>query len=185
MAIKTFTAGSVLTASDTNTYLANSGLVYVTSATVGTGVSSVTVSNCFSSTFTSYRLVATGITATDEGSTSLQLTASGTPNTSGYYGALIFSGAGTLQNATDTNNLAFGFIAANGNVAGVSLDVDIHQPFVANKTWVANGAYMRYNYYGTYNGYNSAATSYDGFKLAPQSGTLTGGTITVYGYRKA
>jgi hypothetical protein len=29
MAIKTFTTGEVLTAADTNTYLANSGLVYV------------------------------------------------------------------------------------------------------------------------------------------------------------
>jgi hypothetical protein len=30
MAIKTFTTGEVLTASDTNTYLANSGLVFET-----------------------------------------------------------------------------------------------------------------------------------------------------------
>jgi hypothetical protein len=29
MAIKTFTTGEVLTASDTNTYLANAGLVFV------------------------------------------------------------------------------------------------------------------------------------------------------------
>ena len=34
MAIKTFTTGEVLTAADTNTYLANSGLVYVASGTV-------------------------------------------------------------------------------------------------------------------------------------------------------
>jgi hypothetical protein len=38
MAIKTFTTGEVLTASDTNTYLANSGLVYVKSQTIGSGV---------------------------------------------------------------------------------------------------------------------------------------------------
>ena len=29
MAIKTFTSGAVLTAADTNTYLTNSGLVYI------------------------------------------------------------------------------------------------------------------------------------------------------------
>ena len=34
MAIKTFTTGEVLTASDTNTYLANAGLVYITSTAV-------------------------------------------------------------------------------------------------------------------------------------------------------
>ena len=53
MAVKTFTTGEVLTASDTNTYLANAGLVYITSTSVGTG-GSLTVSNCFSATYNNY-----------------------------------------------------------------------------------------------------------------------------------
>ena len=57
MAIKTFTTGEVLTASDTNTYLANAGLVYVTSVTVGTGVTTVSVSSCFTSTYDSYEIL--------------------------------------------------------------------------------------------------------------------------------
>lgn len=51
MAIKTFTTGEVLTASDTNTYLANSGLVFVKSQTIGSAVTSVTVSDAFSATY--------------------------------------------------------------------------------------------------------------------------------------
>ena len=55
MAIKTFTTGEVLTASDTNTYLANSGLVYITSTAVSG--STVSVSNCFNSTYDWYKVV--------------------------------------------------------------------------------------------------------------------------------
>jgi hypothetical protein len=33
-------------------------------------------------------------------------------------------------------------------------------------------------------GSHQVASSYDGIRLTPSSGTLTGGTITVYGYRK-
>ena len=54
MAIKTFTTGEVLTAADTNTYLANSGLVYVKSQTIGSAVSSVNVTSAFSSTYDNY-----------------------------------------------------------------------------------------------------------------------------------
>ena len=35
MAVKTFSTGEVLTASDTNTYLNNGGLVYITSTIFG------------------------------------------------------------------------------------------------------------------------------------------------------
>ena len=56
MAIKTFTTGEVLTAADTNTYLANSGLVLVKSQTIGTGVASVTISDAFSTTYDNYRI---------------------------------------------------------------------------------------------------------------------------------
>ena len=54
MAIKTFTTGEVLTAADTNTYLANSGLVYVAGATfTGAGTFDVTG---FSSSYLFYHL---------------------------------------------------------------------------------------------------------------------------------
>ena len=63
MAVKTFTTGEVLTASDTNTYLNNGGLVYISGTTVGTGVSSVTVSSAFSSTYDNYRVIINNVDA--------------------------------------------------------------------------------------------------------------------------
>ena len=55
MAIKTFTTGEVLTAADTNTYLANSGLVFVASTTFSAS-SGVEMSNCFTSTYDNYEV---------------------------------------------------------------------------------------------------------------------------------
>jgi hypothetical protein len=57
MAIKTFTTGEVLTASDTNTYLANSGLVYITSATL----SATALDGIFTSDYDNYRIVISNI----------------------------------------------------------------------------------------------------------------------------
>jgi hypothetical protein len=66
MAIKTFTTGEVLTASDTNTYLANSGLVYITSTTFS-GAATTNTDGCFSDKYDSYRLICnyTGSTTVD------------------------------------------------------------------------------------------------------------------------
>ena len=55
-----YSSGDVLTAADLN---ASSGLVFIKSQTIGSGVSSVTVTNVFSSTFENYKVVTTGIAA--------------------------------------------------------------------------------------------------------------------------
>ena len=53
MAIKTFTTGEVLTASDTNTYLANAGLVYI-AATTASAQTTIAIDNCFTTTYAHY-----------------------------------------------------------------------------------------------------------------------------------
>ena len=86
MAVKTFT-NEQLTASDTNTYLANAGLVYITSTTVGSAVSSVTVSNCFSSTYDHYRIIWGGGTCSNSGvSTYIKFGSAATA----YYGSQVY-----------------------------------------------------------------------------------------------
>jgi hypothetical protein len=58
MAIKTFTTGEVLTASDTNTYLANSGLTYITQGTVSANTT-LNFTSIFTSAYDNYRVVFT------------------------------------------------------------------------------------------------------------------------------
>ena len=183
MAIKTFTAGAVLTAADTNTYLANSGLVYVTSATVGTAVASVTVPSAFSSTYDNYRIVfGGGVASSASGQLNLKLGSS----TTGYYGVLqyaLYAAGGNLV-AQDNNAAAFSYMA-NINVNQVAGSIDLLQPYLAKHTLVKDASWIASNACGTYCGIHQVATSYTDFTFIPNAGTLTGGTITVYGYRKA
>ena len=179
MAVKTFTS-EILTSADTNTYLANSGLVYVTSATVGTAVASVTVSSAFNSTYDSYRIIYDG--GVSSTATGLQLVLGA--STTGYnmalpyvtYGLGVASGT-SLSGATNWSLIGY----ATANYA--TLAIDLYSPNLARYTRVA-GSYMAEAEAGPYVGVHKVATAYTAFTLSPSAGTLTGGTIQVYGYRK-
>ena len=180
MAIKTFTTGEVLTASDTNTYLANSGLVYVTSATVGSAVSSVTVSNAFSATYDAYKIVYLNGTGTT--GTACQFNLVGA--TTAWYGNLIYGPATGGVNGAGVNN--GGYMNWAGGCTGGSWNVSIEvlSPFLAQRTF-ASAPFSDATNFGTSTHYLNNTTSYTGFTLTPGAGTFTGGTVTVYGYRKA
>jgi len=180
MAIKTFTTGEVLTASDTNTYLANSGLVYVTSATIGTTVSSVTVSNCFSATYDHYRIIVSGGVASATSNLGLQLSGitGSVYNQLGYY-QLWGASARSDYAATGTT-----VIACEANASAYIADVEIKNPFASVRKFGNTMSQSTNNQYSMPFYINSTASA-TGFSLTTGSGTLTGGTITVYGYRKA
>lgn len=187
MAIKTFTSGEVLTASDTNTYLANSGLVYVKSQTIGSAVTSIIVTNAFSSEYNNYFLTVNDVqmsTASD--SITLQMrTGTTTANTS-YYQVLNYAvwagttGVAAVNNGTYWNNIARGLGAGDKQ----NFSVNIYAPFLANKTSFSSiviGADLA----GPSAGFHDSATSYDQCVITSLFGTMTGGTVRVYGYRKA
>jgi hypothetical protein len=187
MAIKTFTTGEVLTAADTNTYLANSGLVLVKSQTVGSGVSSVEVSGAFSSIYDNYRIIYTGGTAsTANMQHSLRL---GSTVSSTYQTVLTYMdwGSGTVNGAQTTNTSWFwiGGEKTNANGGPILTLFELYNPFNSVATMMNSTAYGGGSSAGTSNGRLNNTTSYTAFTLLPDSGTFTGGAITVYGYRKA
>lgn len=181
MAIKTFSVGEVLTASDTNEYLTNSGLVYVTSTTIGSAVSSVTVSNCFSSTYNHYRIVIADVDASTGGNMQFQF--------SGITGS-VYSTAGTFFSFGSATINGFGpaattiWVIGPTNTETSNFTGDIISPFATKrKSFIGGGVgdTSSYQFQGTCN----STTSATGFAISPSSGTITGGTISVYGYRKA
>jgi hypothetical protein len=181
MAVKTFTTGELLTTSDTNTYLNNGGLVYVTSTTVGSAVSSVTISNCFSSTYDAYRIIIQGNTATNLDW--LKLTLSG--STGSTYAHSIFGNVwgSAATTTTSVNNAASSYIGTHDTIH-YSISLEIVDPFAAKQTsYYSQGASNAY--YSSCQGRDSNAASSTGFTLTPNAGTISGGTIAVYGYRKA
>jgi hypothetical protein len=179
MAIKTFTTGEVLTAADTNTYLANSGLVFVKQQTFGTAVTSVTVSDAFSATYDSYLIVLAGGTCTGETNIGLQLGS----KTSGYKSQLVYAS----WNAT---LVAFGGTAspnvqyvASGGTSGMQGTIQVSNPFLAKNTFVS-GNWNAQSDTGFASGQTADTTSYTAFTMVLGGGTITGGTVTCYGYRK-
>lgn len=180
MAVKTFVAGTPATAADANTYLANAGLVYVTSATVGSGVSSVTVSSAFNSTYENYRIVYNGGVGSATHNLGLRL---GSATTS-YYGAgnyaIVSAGTGGIGD----NNTALFRYCGGGDTYGTMALVDVLSPQLAKATYISATVNTGTSF-GFYSGRYFPTDSFTAFTLIPDSGTLTGGTITVYGYRKA
>jgi hypothetical protein len=184
MAIKTFVSGEVLTAADTNTFLANSGMVFVKSQTVGTTVSSVTVSDAFDATFDYYKIIyVNGIGSTQA---AFRLTLGATA--AGYYSSVVlgrYDSGGVLSGGI-SNGAYFegvGFSDPNGNLC----EIELSMPFLARKTgckahhWdTRTGGGTGYGFQG---GHLNNTTSYTAFTLTCSSGTITGGTIIVYGFR--
>jgi len=175
-------SGQILTSAYVNNNI-NSGLVYIASQTIGSAVSSVAVTSCFSADYDNYRIViAGGVGSTGGASVGLSLGAS----TTGYSGALQYAlyGAGGALVAQDDNAARFSH-AGTAYTSQYATSFDLLNPFLAKYTNIQNASWIADNASGNYNGVHEVATSFSGFTLTPGSGTLTGGTITVFGYRKA
>ena len=178
MSVKTFTT-ETLTSADTNTYLANSGLVYVKSQTIGTGVSSVTVSSAFSSTYDNYKIVITGGASSAVNPLTVQF---GATATAYYYSLIYASYTGTVA-AASGSNVASIFYIGTAVISGISASFEVGNPNLGTVTTVTAGYFDATNA-GHMSGYLNNSTQYTAFTVNTTGGTLTGGTITVYGYRK-
>jgi hypothetical protein len=185
MAVKTFTTGEVLTSADTNTYLANSGLVYIKQVTVGSAVSSVDITSCFSSTYDNYLISFNGIACSSNLSVNFALLSGSTPTSSGWYGTEFYCpiGSTTWSAQISANNVGSVYCSAATTGSGLASIFDLQSPNLAQQSrlqyQVADSSFFRNGY-----AYHNANTQYDGMRVSPTSGTFTGGSITVYGYRK-
>jgi hypothetical protein len=182
MAIKTFTTGEVLTASDTNTYLANSGLVYIASGSLsGTPTN---VANVFSSTYDNYRIVFSNMSVAAGATASyIQLSVGGTAAITNYN----YGGTYTLFAAAGTGMLggggSFMYIAQTSTSPISGCVMEIQRPFIAGVT-TFQGQSANYDSGAVCSGNHTTATAYDGFKVSSQSSTPSF-SYAVYGYRKA
>ena len=184
--LPTFTAGEILTSSvmnDVSTLGNYQGLFWIKSQTVGNAVSSVAVTGAFSSDFDNYLITLNGGTGSASASIGIILGASVT----GYYGFMSYGDAttSTIQGAGRNNVAQLNWIGGHTAGQASSVSVQVINPFKAAYTKFANGSYQSGNNYGTMQGEHRVSTSYTGFTLSPDTGTLTGGTIRVYGYRNS
>jgi hypothetical protein len=184
MAIKTFTTGEVLTASDTNTYLANSGLVYISAVNVsGTPSSIAGPAACFSSTYDHYKIIVSNL----DTDTSAQLRMTfGATVTGYYYGNPLTTMIGGGYEKNNGSNLAYIDLGPVNSGWNNDFNFDVFAPNKATLTKVSGFGYVNSAQYGGMGtGLVDGTTQYTSFTLTLSSGTMSAGTVAVYGYRKA
>jgi hypothetical protein len=159
-----------------------SGLTLISATTIGSAVSSVTVSDAFSATYDYYKITISGGTGSvNDEQLGLKLGATATGYYNGFVGAAYSPDAtGTYSgNSTNTGTSfnAVGRVMTNG----LNLNMELNGPFLAKRT-IVSGTMTSVNVGRIYSGYLDGTTSYTAFTITPASGTITGGTIRVYGY---
>jgi hypothetical protein len=158
------------------------GLRLIKKQTIGTAVTSVTVTNAFSATYENYKIIVSGGASTSGVNVAMTLGASATQ----YYATLgNISYATAIFGAFALNNGAawpyVGYVDANGWRIGL----DLYSPFLAKST-TFNGYYTALaSSSGAVLGIHNEQTSYTDFTISIAAATATGGTIYVYGYRKS
>ena len=156
-----------------------SGLTLISATTIGTTVSSVTVSSAFSATYDAYKIVVSGGVAS--GNVQLQFLLGASTTT--YYNSLIYSTFATpTPQGLGNNNASSWDYVGYGTADYISFNADIVDPFAAKYTKLMNASYVANLDAGSTSGVHKTATSYSSFIIRPASGTITGGTIRVYGY---
>ena len=159
-----------------------SGLALIKTQTIGSAVTSIAVTGAFSTNYDNYKVIVYGGVGSADVSVQFQLGST----TTGYYGSFTdntfagASGGGGFANQANFQN------SGRANTNTLSMVMELQQPFLTKNTlaqwpWIVNNTTGRTRLNG---GYLDNSTSYTGFTIIIESGTVTGGTIAVYGYTK-
>jgi len=158
-----------------------SGVTLISTTTIGSGVSSHAVTSCFSSTYDNYRITVNGGVGSSSNTHILfQLGAT----TTGYYWASIAASSGGTSGDSGSN--AASWQAGDVNTDYLNLSMNIFSPNLAKYTVFDSGGFNLANGNVRFrSGYQASTTQFTGFTLIPATGTLTGGTVRVYGLQNS
>jgi hypothetical protein len=172
------------TTAQMNTAIGSAQSLVLLATSSPSSASSVTISNCFSTTYDRY-LVMFSLTSTAAVAIRAQMTLAGTANTENLY----FSGNTYITHASGPSRAYNGSVDYM-NVASIS-DLSSSGFFTISNAALAKpttGTYV-YSYWGTVanetgqGGFShNKSVAYDGIKLYPSSSTMSG-EIRIYGYK--
>ena len=167
------------------------GLTRIKTQTIGSAVASVTITGAFNATFDSYKIVLSNVTmSSTAASTSIFLRMHDGTNpaiTNYNYGIpRVDLAAGTVSSFVSALG-SNGILIGTGTGDKFSTTCDVLNPFIASHTIFnnLNVSQVSTGYSGAGAGMHQTSTSYSIFDIRPSTGTLTGGTIAVYGYGKS
>jgi len=154
-------------------------LVLISATTIGSAVSSVTVTNAFSATYNNYYITIAGGVSSALCALRLKLGAVAT----GYYGGLIqVNFASSAVTGIGDNNAAQFSYVGWATTTAMTAQILVNSPNLAKLTNVWAGPYVTGATAGTYQAEENSTTQHTDFTITPSTGTLTGGTIRVYGF---
>ena len=169
---------------DATVYGLNPGLVLIKTQTIGTTVLSVNVTSAFSATYDNYKIIVSGGVASAAITLTLKLGATATGYYMGYNRVVYSSGAASTT--SDNNGTAFDRLGS-GNTNTLFMTADLFNPF-ATKNTIVNGVIIlpsTTELAGSATGFLNNTTSYTDFTITSAGAqTMTGGSISVYGYKK-
>lgn len=157
------------------------GLTLIKSQTIGSAVSTVSVTSAFNATYNAYKIVVSGGVGSATGNLQLKLGSS----TSSYSYGFIYQ---NLSSGTPTGEVNQGGSSIWNYVGGTTtnglwMSVDLINPYLAKWTRLYAVTGNGDSQGGILSGTHKVASSYTDFTLGAETGTLTGGEIRVYGYQ--
>lgn len=160
------------------------GLTLIKTQTIGTAVSSVTVTNAFSSSYENYLITVSGGVGSFDGGMDLTL---GAAVTNYRYSVNYMAYNSNTVNGLSNNSTTSWILAVEFSSTGMNGIINLFEPFATRNT-IAHWTSVR----AASNGENvqgrgmlNDTTSYTDFKLTCNGGNVTGGTIRVYGYQNS
>jgi hypothetical protein len=155
------------------------GLQLVKTQTIGSGVTTIVVSDAFNAEFDNYVVTIAGGAGTTNTLFSMTLGSA----TSGYRWQYLYGSYGSTASAAgDIAGTGFPYV---GSVTGANImaKIEMMSPFLARPTRVFYDGASIGNFTGSTTGTQIDSTSYSSFTLTLGGGTVTGGVIRIYGYR--
>lgn len=157
------------------------GLRLVKKQTIGSAVTSVTVTNAFNATYENYLVKISGGVGSAQADFSIQIGNA----TSAYNYSSVYTrfDTGTVEGLRANSQAEIRY-AGGINTTNLQMNCNIDTPFLTRPTIltaqhvVASATGLTMSTYG----YLANNNSYTDIKILASSGTLTGGTIYIYGY---
>ena len=150
--------------------------------TIGAGNTSVTVSNAFSATYDNYKIVVSG--GISSAQVALKLEIGGSAGS--YYGTYIYANYATATPLSATINAQTSMLYAGGaDINTLNMNLELQNPFLAKTTNIQALMVAWGNNRGTAVCDHEVASSFTSFRIFPDSGNISSGTIRVYGYRNS
>jgi hypothetical protein len=185
MALKTFTEAT-LTSTDINTF-SSKGDTYIAQANVSAG----SIINCFSSVYQNYKIVVNNLNGSVDAYWWFQLGYAGGTN---WLGGLYYQGGayqayttGALTVWTNNNTVPYFQTCAVSVPFTNTAVINLGRPFTSSPTEYSCHTTLHHSvgvYSWHHGGKQNSTQSCDSIRWAVTSGTMTSGTVTVYGVQQ-